>query len=103
MSILYKQPIVVLVCIVIMLVVFQAQHASLFWVYTAEVCIDSAIGVTLLLGTGILILQTYVSPMLIYNEHYGIEGLELTLAIFQVIPIIVLSCFMKETAGLTFD
>lgn len=55
-AIILNQPILLLVCIVILLIVFELMHFAVFWVYTAEICIDSAIGITLFVLMGSLIL-----------------------------------------------
>ena len=76
-----KEPIVVLVGIVAFIVAFQMTQGTVFWIYAAEVCADSALGVCLFLLMAALILQSYVSPIIL-NSSFGLEGLMLSLAIF---------------------
>lgn len=90
-----------LLCILFLLAIFQATQGSALFVYITEICdSDSVMGLCLFILMFGLTFQSMFTTCLL-NSKLGVNGMFYVLGIVQMIAVVVLSLFMRETKGLS--
>ena len=88
-----------LIFMVLFCLTFQLTNGTVFWVYVAEVCSDSAMGFSVTLMMITLLLQSLFSNTLI--GYWSVQTLFYILGGFQVATILACIVSMRETKGLS--
>mgnify|MGYP003906817905 CR=1 FL=1 len=68
--------------------------------YASEVIVDSAIGICLLVLMGLLVIQSLTVESLFDIEGFGVKGVFIVFGAFQLVLILFIFCFVRETKGL---
>ena len=88
-----------LICMCLFVLTYQMTNGTVFWVYVAEVVTDSAMGFSVMILMVTLLIQSLGANAFI--AAYGITNLFYILGGYQVLTILVVIVWMKETKGLS--
>lgn len=79
---------------------FQLSQGNLAFVYMAEVCVDSAMGIVMGCQFGTMMLFSLTVSFMI-DSPLGMQGTFWTYAGFNLLAVIFMGLVIKETKGLT--
>lgn len=83
--------------------IFQASMGSGYFMYIAEVGSEPAMGLSLCTVMACSIAISTFTPSLISLPGFGVVDIMLSLAILQIVAIIVMAIWLKETRGLSLE
>lgn len=91
----------VLVCMNLFLVFYQVSSGTICWIYIAEVVVDSALGLCVLLLFTTVFCLNLVVEFLIDWPAFGFAGVFYTMGFSSLLGSLFVKKYMKETQGLT--
>jgi hypothetical protein len=81
-------------------VIYQATQGSCLWIYLSEIVVNEvAMGLALFTLMITMTIQSCFAPLII--SKCGLDVIFYALGIFQAVPVIVFTFFLKETQGLS--
>jgi len=84
----------------LMIVSFQGSNGAGFWIYAGEVANEVAMGICLFTMLGSQIIVSIGTPYLLDDPKIGVTWFLVILLIFQVLIVIGMILWLRETKGL---
>jgi len=82
---------------------FQMSNGGMFFMYAAEVVVDAGIGLCLMVLLGLLVLQTLTVELFFDIDAIGIKGVFIGFGGFQLLLLLFIFIFVRETKGLNTE
>lgn len=82
---------------------FQMSNGAMFFMYAAEVVVDSAIGLCLLVLMGWLVIESLVLETIFDIKAIGIKGVFIGFGGLQLLLLIFMFFYVRETKGLNTE